>query len=173
MRLLWRDWRGGELKLLLLAMVMAVTSVSGIALFTDRLERALLQESATMLAADRVLSGRELPPREWLAEAEARGLQTAEFTSFASMVFSDQGNVLVSVKAVSDAYPLRGEMQVADQPFGTPYISERGGPQRGEVWVESRVLPSLDVEVGDTLYVGDAEFTVAQVLVQEPDRQQK
>ena len=172
MRLLWRDWRGGELKLLLLAMVMAVTSVSGIALFTDRLERALLQESATMLAADRVLSGRELPPREWLAEAEARGLRTAEFTSFASMVFSDQGNVLVSVKAVSDAYPLRGEMQVADQPFGTPYISERGGPQRGEVWVESRVLPSLDVEVGDTLYVGDAEFMVTQVLVQEPDRQQ-
>jgi putative ABC transport system permease protein len=172
MRLLWRDWRGGELKLLLLAMIMAVTSVTGIALFTDRLERALLQESANMLAADRVLSGREQPPREWLVEAQARGLETAEFVAFASMVFSDHANVLVSAKAVSDAYPLRGQMQVADRAFGAPYVSPQGAPGRGEVWVESRVLPSLEIAVGDIVYVGDGEFTVTRVLVQEPDRQQ-
>lgn len=171
LRLLWRDWRGGELRLLLLAMIMAVTSVSGIALFTDRLERALLQESANMLAADRVLSAREQPPRELLSEAASRGLATAEYISFASMVFSDNGNVLVSAKAVSDAYPLRGDLQVADQAFGQAYIAE-GGPARGEVWVESRVLPGLDIDVGDLVYVGDAEFTVTRVLVQEPDRQQ-
>src|SRR5690554_7223180 len=100
LRLMWRDWRGGELRLLLLAMILAVASVSGIALFTDRLERALLQESASMLAADRVLSGREQPPPEWLQEASDRGLRTAEFVSFTSMVFSDQGNVLVAAKAV-------------------------------------------------------------------------
>ncbi|MEC8860367.1 MAG: FtsX-like permease family protein [Pseudomonadota bacterium] len=172
LRLLWRDWRGGELKLLLFAMIMAVTSVSGIALFTDRLERALLQESANMLAADRVLSGRTQPPREWLQEAESRGLQTAEFVAFASMVFSDQGNMLVSAKAVSDAYPLRGELQVADRPFGPPYVSDQGGPEPGEVWVESRILPALGAEVGDSIYLGDAEFVVSRVLVQEPDRQQ-
>ncbi|MEX0740700.1 MAG: FtsX-like permease family protein [Pseudohongiella sp.] len=171
LRLLWRDWRGGELRLLLLAMVMAVTSVSGIALFTDRLERALLQESATMLAADRVLSGRQQPPRAWLQEATQRGLATAEVQAFASMVFSDQGNLLVAAKAVSESYPLRGELRVADQPFGTAY-TETGGPARGEVWVESRVLPSLGIDIGDTLYVGNAEFVVSRVLVQEPDRQQ-
>lgn len=171
LRLLWRDWRGGELRLLLLAMVMAVTSVSGIALFTDRLERALLQESATMLAADRVLSGRQPPPRQWLQEASQRGLATAEVQAFASMVFSDQGNLLVAAKAVSEAYPLRGELRVSDQPFGTAY-TETGGPARGEVWVESRVLPGLGIELGDTLFVGNAEFVVSRVLVQEPDRQQ-
>ena len=171
LRLLWRDWRGGELRLLLLAMVMAVTSVSGIALFTDRLERALLQESATMLAADRVLSGRQMPPREWLEEATQRGLATAEVQAFASMVFSDQANLLVAAKAVSEAYPLRGELQVADQPFGAAY-ADNAGPARGEVWVESRVLPSLGLEMGDTLYLGDGEFVVSRVLVQEPDRQQ-
>lgn len=171
LRLLWRDWRGGELRLLLLAMIMAVTSVSGIALFTDRLERALLQESANMLAADRVLSAREQPPRELLAEASGLGLQTAEYISFASMVFSDNGNVLVSAKAVSDGYPLRGDLQVADQAFGQAYVAD-GGPDRGEVWVESRILPGLDIAVGDVVYVGDAEFAVTRVLVQEPDRQQ-
>ena len=171
MRLLWRDWRGGELKLLLLAMIMAVTSVTGIALFTDRLQGALLQESANMLAADRVLSSRTQPPREWLQQASDSGLETAEFVSFASMVFSDQSNLLVSVKAVNDSYPLRGDLQVADQAFGVPYVNN-DGPALGEVWVESRVLPALGLQIGDVLYVGDGEFTVSQVLVQEPDRQQ-
>lgn len=172
LRLLWRDWRGGELRLLLLAMIMAVTSVSGIALFTDRLERALLLESANMLAADRVMSARELPPRELLAEARGMGLATAEYIAFASMAFSDQGNLLVSAKAVSDAYPLRGSLQVADQVFGQPYVSEQGGPARGEVWLESRAVSSLDIDIGDTVYVGESEFTVTKVLVLEPDRQQ-
>lgn len=172
LRLLWRDWRGGELRLLLLAMIMAVTSVSGIALFTDRLERALLQESANMLAADRVLSGRTQPPRELLEEAQSRGLQTAETVAFASMVFSDHSNLLVGAKAVSEAYPLRGNLLIANEPFGAPYAAGSGGPARGEVWVESRVLPSLEINLGDMVYVGDAEFRVTRVLVQEPDRQQ-
>ncbi|MES3006965.1 MAG: FtsX-like permease family protein [Pseudomonadota bacterium] len=171
LRLLWRDWQGGELRLLLLALVMAVTSVTGIALFTDRLEQALLVESANMLAADRVLSGRAAAPAEWLDEARGRGLQTAETVAFGSMVFSDNGNVLVSAKAVSDAYPLRGQLVVAEQPFtrGAPIA---GGPPVGEVWVESRVMPALGAQIGDTVYVGEAELRVTRIIVQEPDRQQ-
>ncbi len=171
LRLLWRDWQGGELRLLLLALVMAVTSVTGIALFTDRLEQALLVESANMLAADRVLSGRTAAPVEWFDEARGRGLRTAETVSFGSMVFSDNGNVLVSAKAVSDAYPLRGQLLVADQPFtrGAPIA---GGPPAGEVWVESRVMPALGAQIGDTVYVGEAALRVTRIIVQEPDRQQ-
>ncbi|MEX2130132.1 MAG: FtsX-like permease family protein [Pseudohongiellaceae bacterium] len=168
--LLWRDWQGGELKLLFLALVMAVTSVTGIALFTDRLEQALLLESANMLAADRVLGGRQQPPREWLDEAVSRGLQTAETISFTSMAFSDQGQMLVSAKAVSDTYPLRGEVIITDQPFtrGRPIA---GGPAPGEAWLESRVLPALEINVGDTVYVGEAALRVARIIVTEPDRQ--
>ena len=78
LRLLWRDWQGGELRLLFIALVMAVTSVTGIALFTDRLERALLLESANMLAADRIVSGRGELPEAVLAEGQSRGLRTAQ-----------------------------------------------------------------------------------------------
>ena len=102
LRLLWRDWRGGELRLLFFALVMAVTSVTGIALFTDRLEKALLLESANMLAADRVLGSRNLPPELILREAESHGLRTAQILSFTSMAFSDTGNMLVAAKAVDD-----------------------------------------------------------------------
>jgi len=171
LRLLWRDWRGGELRLLLLALIMAVTSVTGIALFTDRLQQALLLESANILAADRVMSARQEVEPELIEEARSLGLRTAEILSFTSMAFSDNGNLLVSAKAVSDAYPLRGNLLVADQPYtsGAPIA---GGPAVGEVWVESRVLPSLDISMGDTIYVGEAEFRVSRVIIQEPDRQQ-
>lgn len=168
-RLLWRDWRSGELRLLFLALVMAVTSVSGIALFTDRLEKALLLESANMLAADRVLGSGKVLPDDILVEAQTRGLRTASTLSFTSMAFSDSGNMLVSAKAVSDTYPLRGDVIIADAPFirGAPIQS---GPQPGEVWLESRALPALGLEVGDSVYVGEAELTVRKIIIAEPDR---
>jgi len=169
LRLLWRDWLGGELRLLFLALVMAVTSVTGIALFTDRLEKALLQESANMLAADRIVSGRGSLPEEVLVEGQARGLRTAETLSFTSMAFSDNGNMLVAAKAVTATYPLRGEVIIADAPFtrGTPIQS---GPPVGEVWLESRALPALGIEIGDSVFVGEATLTVSKIIIAEPDR---
>ncbi|PCJ24867.1 MAG: permease [SAR86 cluster bacterium] len=171
LRLLWRDWRGGEIRLLLLSLIMAVTSVTGIALFTDRLEKALLLESANMLAADRVLRSSQVPPEEILLEAESRGLRTARTLSFTSMAFSDSGNMLVAAKAVSNTYPLRGEVIIADAAFirGTPV---QNGPSTGEVWLESRALSALSIEVGDSVYVGEAELTVSKIIIAEPDRQQ-
>ncbi len=169
LRLLWRDFNGGEIRLLFLALVMAVTSVTGIALFTDRLERALILESANMLAADRVLgSGRPLPEEIWL-EAQTRNLRTAQTLSFTSMAFSDSGNMLVSAKAVSDTYPLRGEVIITDAAFtrGVPVLN---GPPAGQVWLETRALPALGIEVGDSVYVGEAELTVGKIIIAEPDR---
>lgn len=169
LRMLWRDWQGGELRLLFIALVMAVTSVSGIALFTDRLEKALLLESANMLAADRIVSGRGELPEEVLLEGQARGLRTAQTLSFTSMAFSDSGNLLVAAKAVSENYPLRGDVIIAEQAFvrGTPV---QNGPPSGEVWLESRALPALGIEVGDTVYVGEAELRVGKIIITEPDR---
>ena len=169
LRLLRRDWKGGELRLLFLALIMAVTSITGIALFTDRLEKALLLESANMLAADRIVSGRGDLPREVLTEGQTRGLSTAEVVSFTSMAFSETGNILVAAKAVTDAYPLRGEVIVSEQAFvrGTPIES---GPPQGEVWLESRAMAALEIDIGDFVSVGEAELRVGKIIVAEPDR---
>ena len=169
LRLLRRDWKGGELRLLFLALIMAVTSITGIALFTDRLEKALLLESANMLAADRIVSGRGDLPREVLTEGQTRGLSTAEVVSFTSMAFSETGNILVAAKAVTDAYPLRGEVIVSEQSFvrGTPIGS---GPPQGEVWLESRAMAALEIDIGDFVSVGEAELRVGKIIVAEPDR---
>ncbi len=169
-RMLVREWRGGELGVLIAALVVAVAIVTGISAFTSRLQSALEQESHRFLAADRVVrSGAEMPA-EWWDKAETYGLQRARTLSFSSMVFAgEEGMHLASVKAVSDDYPLRGELTYSEEPFGPVKIAS-SGPARGEVWLDSRLFPLLDVAIGDGVYVGDGEFKVAAAVRTEPDQ---
>lgn len=169
-RMLARDWRGGELGILIMALVLAVGVVSGISAFTSRLQNALEQESHRFLAADLVVrSSRELPG-EWLDEGQSAGLAVATTLAFPSMVYaSDEAMQLVSVKAVSDAYPLRGELTFSSQPFGEAR-KVTAGPPAGEVWLDSRLFPLLDVELGSAVAVGDAEFKVTGAVRGEPDQ---
>lgn len=170
MRMLLRDWRGGELGVLLAALVLAVTMVSGISGFATALTGALRQESHSFLAADLAVRDSRPLPEQWDDQARASGLATARIMSFNSMVFAgDDGMVLASVKAVSDAYPLRGQLRLSDQPFGALY-SRRGAPPRGSVWLDPRVFPLLELAIGDTIAIGKRDFTVAAVIRGEPDR---
>jgi putative ABC transport system permease protein len=170
LRLAWRDWRSGELGLLLAALLVAVGSVTAVGLLVDRLQRALLSESAEFLAADRYISSSREIPDAFRDEARQLGLDISDTVSFPSMVFAgDERNQLVSVKAVAPGYPLRGTLVVAERPFapGTPTEEL---PEVGEVWLDSRLFPALDVDIGDRVEVGMAELTVSRVLVSEPDR---
>ena len=168
-----RDWRAGELRLLIAALLVAVGSVSAITLFVDRLQRAIEEESTSFLGADRVIGGsREIPDR-FRELARDRGLRLADVITFNSMVFADASgsdrNQLASVKAVAPGYPLRGVARIATEPFarGLPTADV---PGVGEVWMDSRLFPALGVEVGDRVAVGYADFTVTAVLTAEPDR---
>ena len=169
LKLLLRDWRSGELTLLLSSLVIAVATVTTITLFVDRLQKALVQESASFLAADKVISGRSPLPPEFLAEARRLNLQTAETLSFVSMVFSADRAQFTSVKAVSNGYPLRGDLIISDAAFEMGEVVEYG-PSPGEVWIESRLLPSLDIETGELLDIGVASLVVSKALIKEPDR---
>jgi putative ABC transport system permease protein len=169
-RMLARDWRGGELGVLVMALVLAVGVVSGISAFTTRLQNALELESHRFLAADTVVrSGRELPV-QWMQHALDSSLQGATTLAFPSMVYAgDEAMQLASIKAVSANYPLRGELTYSAEPFG-PVATASGGPARGEVWLDSRLFPLLDVEVGDLVQVGEAELVVAAAARGEPDQ---
>lgn len=170
MRMLLRDWRGGELGVLLAALVLAVTMVSGISGFAAALKGALRQESHSFLAADLAVRDSRPMPGDWDTQAEASGLKTARIMSFNSMVFAgDEGMVLASVKAVSDAYPLRGQLRLSDEPFGVLY-THTGAPPRGSVWIDPRLFSLLDIAIGDNVAVGNREFTVAASIRGEPDR---
>lgn len=169
LKLLLRDWRGGELGLLVVALLLAVTTVTSISIFVERLRLALVSETSAFLAADRRISSMQPIPQEWAAAADGLGLRTAHMLSFASMVFAGERNQLVSVKAVSPAYPLRGELKAGDVPFEAG-AAVSSGPERGTVWLDSRLFPALGVHRGDTVGIGVAHFRVTRVLTQEPDR---
>ncbi|HSG90749.1 MAG TPA: FtsX-like permease family protein [Pseudomonadales bacterium] len=169
LRLLWRDWKGGELTLLVAALMLAVTTVTGIAVFIDRLERALVLESNAFLAADRRIESSRPIPDDWRAQAAALGLDTADTLTFSSMVFAGDRSQLVSVKAVTDGYPLRGTLKIADRAFVPGTATDRL-PAPGSVWMDGRLLPSLNVAPGAVIAIGNAELVIDEVVTDEPDR---
>ena len=169
LHLLRREWRSGELSLLFQALVVAVATVTATALFTDRLQRALVAESTAFLAADRVVEGTKPIPEAWWDEAAGVGLQRSRMVRFLSMVFSGERAQFASVKAVDDAYPLRGNLEVSTEPF-TGAVTVAHGPAPGEAWLESRIVPALDTAVGEEIEIGEAAFRVTRVIVREPDR---
>lgn len=173
LRLAARDWRSGELRLLLAAALVAVGAVTAISLFVDRLQQALLAEATTFLGADSVIRSSRPIPDAFREAAEARGLAQVDVVTFPSMLFADDSddarNQLVSVKAAGAGYPLRGVVRIADEPFGRDRVADTV-PEPGSVWLDSRLFPALGLSLGDTVSVGYAKLRVTRVLTSEPDR---
>ena len=172
LRMLLRTWRGGQLGLIIWSLVLAVAVVSSVSLLAERIERALTAESSAFLAADRVVrSGRATNP-EWVAAAEQQQVQTANVLSFASMVYHQDDMHLASIKAVDNTYPLKGKLRRTTTPFtaDTNLIeSVDFGPAMGEAWVDARLLPLLNIQLGDQIELGDIRLKATQVVVEEPD----
>ena len=167
LKLLFRELRNGDVMTLALAMVLSVATVTGISLFIDRLQASFELQSATLLAADGVVRSSKKLPNEWQLKADESGLNTANRAWFSTMVFTEAGLQLSQVSAVTKAYPLRGEYLIDTQLFGTGFVSDRG-PAAGEVWVSSRLASLLEVEIGDDIQIGEADFRVTSYLVRDP-----
>lgn len=165
-----RDWRERDVRVVLSALIIAVATVATIALFASQLQRTLVSSASSFLAADRQLeaeNGRPIP-EGWMQEAEQRGLETARMVEFSTMVFGAGNFQLVSVKAVNNAYPLRGEVEYQEG-AEAPRQTVAHGPAPGEVWINPRLLRLLELELGDTLEVGNQGLTISGLLVREPD----
>lgn len=168
LRQLWREGRSGELRVLFFALLIAVAASSAIGYFSARLNAAMLVRAAEFLGADLVLSGTQPASQDQIERGLQLGLQHARSVEFSSVVATDQGIQLSSVKAVGDSYPLRGELKSAPAPLA-PEV-EGGRPQPGEIWVESRLLASLELKIGDSVDIGRQSLRIARVLTYEPDR---
>tara|TARA_R110001632_G_scaffold42342_1_gene107041 strand:- start:56942 stop:59401 length:2460 start_codon:yes stop_codon:yes gene_type:complete len=166
-RLMLRDLRSGDLLTLLLALIISVSTVTSIGLFIDRLQLSFEQESANLLAADRLVRSDDTIPAEWTLRADELALQYAQRTSFTTMMFAGDSLQLSQLSAVSEGYPLKGAYLVDDTLFGTGQRSTEA-PQQGEIWASSRLASLLNIELGDQVEVGDATFTLAKYLVRDP-----
>jgi putative ABC transport system permease protein len=164
-----RDWRSGELAVLLAALLVAVTALTGVGFFTDRIAQAVDQRAAEVLAADlRLRAAQPLAP-EYEALAAERGIGFARIVSLPSVVFYGEDSALTAIRAVGPGYPLRGRLKIADEPFA-PARETDGLPGPGETWLDSRLLARLGARIGDTVSIGAAAFRVTQVLDYRPDQ---
>ena len=169
LRALLRDWRSGELAVLLAALLVAVTALTGVGFFTDRISQAVEQRAAEVLAADlRLRSPEEIAP-DYEALAAEQGLATARTVSFPSVVFFGADSSLAAIRAVGPGYPLRGRLKISDAPFAAARVTD-ALPGRGEAWLDSRLLARIGARVGDRVNLGSGTFTVTQVLDYRPDQ---
>ena len=169
LRMLARDWRADELRVLAAALVIAVASVTSVAFFADRVSQALARDAHQLLGADLVLLSDHPWQEEVSNEIASFNLEKAAAVNFISMAFAGEQNQLAGVKAVTENYPLRGRLRTAPVPGAPDAVSERG-PARGTVWLEERLVSWLGAPVGSKVRLGGAEFEVAAVLTLEPER---
>ncbi|OGA16030.1 MAG: hypothetical protein A3H32_13835 [Betaproteobacteria bacterium RIFCSPLOWO2_02_FULL_63_19] len=173
LKMLGRDWRAGELRVLALALVVAVASVTSVGFFADRVRQALAREAHQLLGADLVLRADHGWPDEVREEIVRRGLARAETLNFVSMVRGSAQAQLASIKAVSRGYPLRGTLRVA-QRMNAPDAATREVPRRGTVWIDERMALALGVtgrlDNNAVIELGNVTFTVDAILTMEPDR---
>jgi len=169
LRALSRDWRSGELAILLLALTTAVAALTGVGFLVDRIGIAVDQQASQVLAADLRISSTRPIDAAFFEEAARRGVESARTASMLSVVFLGDASELSDLRAVSSKYPLRGTLQVASEPFavGSPI---RGIPGRGEVWPSSKLLATLGGKIGSRLSIGAATFRVTRVLISRPDQ---
>lgn len=164
LRMTWRDWRAGELRFLLVALVVAVGALSSVGFFVDRVSSGLQRDANRLLGADLLINSDTVLAPE--LRALAGHLQQAQTVSFVSMaVSSDESqSQLVAAKAVTAQYPLRGQLTLDSG------IVQHQIPAPGTVWVDKAVLVALHMQLGQQLKLGDQLFTVTHVIVDEPDR---
>src|SRR5476649_1110826 len=167
-RQLLHDARAGELRVLFFALLVAVAASTAIGYFGARLNGAMMLRATEFLGADLLLEGSSRARPEQIKSGTELGLEHAQVVEFSSVIATDKGIQLSSIKAADDVYPLRGELKSAPAPFA-PEVSG-GGPKPGEAWVEARLLTALDLKIGDSIDVGMKTLKLSRVLTYEPDR---
>lgn len=173
-----RDWRSGSMRFLLVSVVLAVTALSAVAFFADRIEAGLTRDAAQLIGGDAVVVADQPVPAAFADAAKQRGLRQTSTVVLASMARApdDKGgdSKLVALKAVDVAYPLRGKLKLgAVQRDGTVKSDREapvGGPDLGTAWVDAGVLLALNLQLGDSVWLGEKLFRLAAVIATEPDR---
>lgn len=155
--------RGGDGRLLVAALLLAVVAVSCVNLVGTRIGMLMQRSAQEWLGADLVLVGSQAPPAEWLDKASELQLQVSLQQVFPSMLFGAQRGELAELKSVDSSWPLRAQVQ-------TDPVLAITRPQPGTLWLAPELARSLGVTIGDQVDLGELSLEVATLLLREPER---
>jgi putative ABC transport system permease protein len=172
-RTLWRDVRSGELRLLVLAVTLAVAALTAVGFFADRLQGGLQRDARQLLGGDAVVATDNPTPTVFTQQAQRQGLRAVHTLTFPTMARASdmQGGSakLVALKAVEPGYPLRGALRIKSRTGAIEKVAQ-SIPEPGQVWVETQLMDALGLSMGDALLLGNSRFTIAAAIAVEPDR---
>lgn len=168
-KLLRRDWRAGELTVLVFALMLAVAAGTAVGLLVERLQRTLQERAAELLGADLVVESHQPLPPQWRAQAQTQGLRQTQVLEFPSMAALGEQFLLVSVKAVEPGYPLRGVLRTRRDTTGADQPAD-GIPPPGTAWVDARLLSELGVALNGSVELGLIRLSITRILSHEPDK---
>lgn len=164
----WSEVFSGDLLILFLSIVLAVTSISSVGFLGDRLKSSMQMQASSILGADLVLRSASKIDPKYLDLATANDLDSAEMSTFLSMIITEDDNLLTSIKAVTASYPLRGELKIVNSQGAK--IKHFGSPEPGNIWIERKVLETLELMELDKVSIGNKNFIVEGVIEDYPDR---
>ena len=164
----WSEVFSGDLLILFLSIVLAVTSISSVGFLGDRLQSSMQMQASSILGADLVLRSASKIDSKYLDLAAANDLDSAEMSTFLSMVITEDDNLLASIKAVTESYPLRGELKIVN--FQGAKIKHSGSPMPGNIWIEKKLSETLELMELDKVSIGNKNFIVEGIIEDYPDR---
>ncbi|HEY0563130.1 MAG TPA: ABC transporter permease, partial [Methylophilus sp.] len=163
------NWKAGDLRVLLMALVLAIAAITAVGGFSQRISANLYSQGSVLLGGDLAVFSDHTLPATYAEYAKSLKLSVAQTAEFPSMVFVDDNNQLAEIKALGDGFPLRGEFAVQTSTTQTATITKQG-PAKGEVWLEPRLVSALGLQIGDAVEVGAVSFKIAGVIQTEPSR---
>ena len=159
----WQRWIYPVL--FLITLVLSLATYLTLDSIQQSVDTYINDNQRALVGGDLILNSKQDWPSEILAQVETvADTQIVYDYQFSAMVVTDEQTLLASVKAVSPAYPLYGEAELAS---GQPLWQQLSA---ANVVVAPEVLNSLNASVGDQITIGDAEFIISDVLTKEPDR---
>ena len=163
------QYKSGDLRVLLLALVLAVSSITAVNFFTYRISAHLNSQGGLLLGGDMALISDHPIATKFIAAAERQALKTTQTLEFASMAIVGEKNQLAEIKALSLEFPLRGDLGVQYAKNAATQSIQKI-PNRGEIWIEPRLANALNINLGDKIELGASQLKVAAFLTREPSR---
>jgi putative ABC transport system permease protein len=169
LRLLHHELRRGELTIIFIAIVLAVATVFSLTGFSGQIKHAIVANSTNTIGADRVLRMSSEVDTSIIEKSQTLALQYARKIETESMAFAGDNMLLSELDAVSDTYPLRGELRIKTSLTQVASVVANA-PKLGTVWVEPSVLSRLNVKIGEVIEIGVAPLIIAGIVTDIPDR---
>ncbi|MFK4048637.1 ABC transporter permease [Acinetobacter venetianus] len=160
--LLLQSFRTGGLYLLIIALSLAISATTALKFSNTQVQNAVTLQAAEMLGADLVLSDNQPIQENWHEQAKKLNLKQASVTLFGSMAHTQDQFVMVNVKAIDGAFPLRGQLEIA------PKVQQI---KQGEVWLSPRAMDLLSVKLGDNVAIADGEFKVTGLIEHDSNQE--